>query len=365
MKLFLYFAPVNDELYIRRCLELAVRGKGYVSPNPMVGAVLVHDGEVIGEGWHQQFGGAHAEVNCIESVSPENKHLIPDSTMYVSLEPCAHHGKTPPCATRIVEEQIKRVVVCNVDPFEAVAGRGIAILNNAGIETITRVLDNAGRWVNRRFFCFQELHRPYIILKWAQTEDGFIAPATRERFQITNTQSTQLVHKWRTEEDAIMVGYNTAKHDDPELTAREWEGRNPLRIVIDKELRLVDSMKLFNDKADTWVLNRQRNENAGNINYVLADFDKGIVNEVLDKLYQAGKQSLVVEGGAVLLQSFIDTGSWDEARVFTGNVNLNEGISAPTLSNEAHAFSNGIGTDELNVYINKDSNYPYVSGWGL
>ncbi|MCB9065890.1 MAG: bifunctional diaminohydroxyphosphoribosylaminopyrimidine deaminase/5-amino-6-(5-phosphoribosylamino)uracil reductase RibD [Chitinophagales bacterium] len=356
---------MNHEQYIRRCLELAERGKGYVSPNPMVGAVLVHNDVVIGEGWHKEYGGPHAEVNCLKSVSPEHKHLITDSTMYVSLEPCAHHGKTPPCATRVVNEQVKRVVICNVDPFEQVAGKGIEILNNANIETTTGVLDDAGKWVNRRFFCYNEYKRPYIILKWAQTQDGFIAPLNRERFQITNKQSTQLIHKWRTEEDAIMVGYNTAIHDNPELTAREWLGNNPLRIVLDKELKLSNDMKLFNNAAETWVLNKQQNDTVNNVSFVQMDFDKGVVHEVLAELYNARKQSLIVEGGAVLLQSFIDAGLWDEARVFTGDVILKEGIDAPVLANHTHAFDKAIAGDKLDVYINKESKYPYVDGWGL
>jgi len=199
----------------------------------MVGAVLVYEGRVIGEGWHRQYGQAHAEVNCLESVAEEDKHLIPQSTMYVSLEPCAHYGKTPPCANRLVQEGIKKVVICNTDPFAQVDGKGITILKDSSAEVITGVQADAGRWLNMRFFCMQEQQRPYIILKWAQTADGFIAPADGSRLQISNQQSSQLVHKWRTEEDAIMVGYNTAVNDNPQLTARLWQGKNPLRIALD------------------------------------------------------------------------------------------------------------------------------------
>ncbi|MBZ0099323.1 MAG: bifunctional diaminohydroxyphosphoribosylaminopyrimidine deaminase/5-amino-6-(5-phosphoribosylamino)uracil reductase RibD, partial [Taibaiella sp.] len=195
---------MTHELYIRRCFELSLRGKGRVSPNPMVGAVLVHNGRIIGEGWHKEYGGPHAEINCLASVAEEDKHLIPQSTMYVSLEPCAHHGKTPPCADRLVQERVKEVIICNTDPHDKVAGKGIEILRKAGIAVTTGVLEREGRWLSRRFFCTMEQKRPYVILKWAQTADGFFAPLDRSRYQITTQDSMQLLHKWRTEEDAIM-----------------------------------------------------------------------------------------------------------------------------------------------------------------
>ena len=360
----MYFQPVNDEQYIKRCFELAERGKGSVSPNPLVGAVLVHNGLVIGEGWHERYGESHAEVNCLSSVANEHKHLISESTMYVSLEPCAHHGNTPPCANRLVEEKLKRVVIANKDPFEQVNGNGLQILNEAGTEVQESVLEQEGKWLNRRFFCYNELKRPYIILKWAETQDGFIAPEDRSRFQITNKASQQLLHKWRAEEDAIMVGNNTAKNDNPELTTRLWQGENPLRIVIDKSLELPANASLLNSSADTWVLNTKRNEQEGNINYVQLDFSENIIPQLLNKLYEAKVQSLIVEGGAVLLNSFIEAGLWDEARVFVGNKTLGNGIAAPRLNITA-TQEQAIKDDVLKLVVNPESNYPFVKGCEL
>lgn len=356
---------LNHEQYILRCLELAQKGKGYVSPNPMVGAVLVHDGRIIGEGWHQQFGQAHAEVNCLDSVSDADKTLIPDSTMYVSLEPCAHLGKTPPCAERLVTEQVKQVIVCNGDPFAKVSGKGMEILNTAGINTSIGLLEDKGLWVNRRFFCYHQQQRPYIILKWAQTKDGYIAPPDRSRTQISNKAAGQLVHKWRTEEDAIMVGYQTALHDDPQLTTRLWQGKNPLRIVVDKDQNLPNTGKIFDTHATTWILNRKNNAINDNLHYIQLDFERDIIPQLLKRLYQAGIQSLIVEGGAALLNSFIKANIWDEARVFTAEHLLNEGIKAPVLQNANHVLQASVSTDELNVYVHQNSSYPYVAGCEL
>lgn len=329
----------------------------------MVGAVLVHDGRIIGEGWHRQYGHAHAEVNCLESVAEEDKHLIPQSIMYVSLEPCAHYGKTPPCANRLVQEGIKKVVICNTDPFAQVDGKGITILKESGAEVITGVQADAGRWLNRRFFCMHQQQRPYIILKWAQTTDGFIAPADGSRLQISNPQSSQLVHKWRTQEDAIMVGYNTAVNDNPQLTARLWQGKNPLRIVLDKNLQLPSSLKLFDTEAETWVLNSKQENTQGNVHHIQLDFSASIIPQVLQRLHKDNKQSLIVEGGAVLLQSFIDAGLWDEARVFTADKKLEQGIAAPALSNAVETIE--VGTDRLQLFVNPASKYPYVKGYDL
>lgn len=331
----------------------------------MVGAVLVHDGRIIGEGYHQQYGKTHAEVNCLNNVAEADKALIPHSTMYVSLEPCAHHGKTPPCANRLVAEGIKKVVICNTDPFADVNGKGIQILKNSSAEVITGVSEKAGRWVNRRFFCSNEYKRPYIILKWAQTQDGFIAPIDNSRLHITNQQSNQLVHKWRTEEDAIMVGHRTALSDNPKLTVRLWEGKNPLRIVTDKNLSLPHSMHLFNTDADTWVLNNVKSETSNNIRLVQFDFQADIIPQLLTKLHKAGKQSLIVEGGAIMLQHFIDAGLWDEARVLTGSASISNGKASPLLKNYTHAYTTAIANDSLNLYINNNSQYPYVNSYDL
>ena len=330
----------------------------------MVGAVLVHDGRIIGEGWHKLYGKAHAEINCLYSVQEQDRYLIPHSTMYVSLEPCAHFGKTPPCANRLVAEDIKKVVICNTDPFARVDGRGIAILQQNGVDVTTNMLEDAGRWINRRFFCVHEQQRPYIILKWAQTADGFIAPADGSRLQISNRHSRELVHKWRTEEDAIMVGYNTAMNDDPHLTARLWQGKNPLRVVVDKNLQLQRNLKLFDNQAETWVLNNKQEGVDRELRYIQLDFVKDIIPQLLQRLHAAGKQSLIVEGGAVLLRHFIDAGLWDEARVFAGNVSLQQGIAAPVLKLPP-AMTMDIADDILHVYINPLSRYPFVNGYDL
>ena len=351
--------------YMLRCLELAQLGKGNAAPNPMVGAVLVYNGRIIGEGWHRQYGEAHAEVNCIESVKQEDRHLIPESTMYVSLEPCAHYGKTPPCALRLVHEKVKKVIICNTDPFEKVGGKGIEILQQAGIETETGVLEDEGLWLNRRFFCYHRQKRPYIILKWAQTANGFIAPADRTRLQISNTHSSQLVHKWRTEEAAILVGYQTALHDNPQLTARGWHGRQPLRLVLDRTLSLPATHHLLDNSVDTWIINEVQEAENGRSIQVHLPFNEALLPSLLQKLYDAGKTSLIVEGGAQLLQSFINLGLWDEARVFTVPKLLAAGIAAPLLSgaNAPHSFH--IEDDELVSYVNQQSSYPYINGMAL
>jgi len=358
-QLITIFASVDHTQYIKRCFSLAELAKGYTTPNPMVGAVLVHDGRIIGEGWHKQYGQAHAEVNCLESVANEDKALIPGSTMYVSLEPCAHHGKTPPCALRLVAEKVKKVVIANIDPFEKVGGRGIEILNDAGIETETGVSDKEGAWMNRRFFCFHREKRPYIILKWAQSANGYIAPADKSRLQLSNTHSRQLVHKWRTEESAIMVGHATALADDPQLTARLWQGPQPLRIVLDKDLKLPHSLALFNTEADTWIVNHHKEAAEGHVQYVKLPFYENLLPQLLTRLHEANRLSLIVEGGAALLQSFITAGLWDEARIFTAPVVLPDGLPAPQLTNAAAAFSTELDTDRLHVYTNIHTHYPY------
>lgn len=355
----------DPQTYMRRCFQLAQRAKGHTAPNPMVGAVLVHNDRIIGEGWHHFYGAAHAEVNCLGNVAEADRHLVPESTMYVNLEPCAHHGLTPPCAVRLAEEQVKQVVICNTDPFEKVSGRGIQILKDAGIAVKTGILENEGLWLNRRFFCFHSLQRPYIILKWAQTSEGYIAPADRSRMAISNAHSQQLVHKWRTEEGAIMIGTNTALHDDPLLTARLWEGNQPLRIILDKTLRLPATLKIFNPDAATWVINESRDTLSGNVRYLKTPFNENLLSSILRHLHSNRILSLIVEGGAQLLQTFIDAGLWDEARIFTGATSLSAGIAAPLLTNGSKAFQTSIDTDLLTVYINKQSAYPYISGMEL
>lgn len=354
-----------QEQYMQRCLELAQRGKGNVSPNPMVGAVLVHDGRIIGEGWHKTYGQSHAEVNCIENVAATDKHLIPHSTMYVSLEPCAHHGKTPPCANRLVQERVKEVIICNTDPYEKVGGRGIQILKDNGINNTTGILEQEGRWVNRRFFCVQENKRPYIILKWAQSANGIFAPYGNKRYQISNAYSNQLVHKWRTEEDAILIGTNTALADNPQLTARLWDGKNPLRIVIDRSLILPNNLALFNQETDTWIVNDRKEEQSHNLQYIQLNFDEQLLENLSQRLYNAGIQSLIVEGGAKLLNTYIEKGLWDEARVFTADKTIAQGIASPQLTNASLAYETDIAGDVLQLYINRQSKYQYIGGMEL
>jgi diaminohydroxyphosphoribosylaminopyrimidine deaminase/5-amino-6-(5-phosphoribosylamino)uracil reductase len=351
--------------YMRRCFELAQLAKGYTAPNPMVGAVLVHEDTIIGEGYHQYYGADHAEVDCLKNVAEPDRYLIPQSAMYVNLEPCAHFGLTPPCATRLVQERIKRVSIANTDPFEKVKGNGIGILLEGGVEVTTGMLEKEGAWLNRRFFCFHTKKRPYIILKWAQTSDRFMAPVQRTRHQITGPESQQLVHKWRTEEGAIMVGTTTAINDNPRLTARLCEGRQPLRIALDRNLQLPNTHHLLDDAAPTWLINELEDNVSGNVRSIKLPFNDSLLPGILDQLWQAKILSVIIEGGAALLHSFISEGLWDEARIFTGPAALQNGIATPALTGGALAFSDLIGADQLNIFVNKKSAYPYVSGMEL
>ncbi len=319
---------------MQRCLDLAINGMGSVSPNPMVGSVLVYNGEIIGEGFHRQYGGPHAEVHAIQSV--KDRSLLSKCTLYVNLEPCSHHGKTPPCADLIIESGIKDVVIACQDVNPKVAGNGILTLRNAGINVTTGILEAEARKLNRRFFTFHEKKRPYIILKWAQTLDGFIdvcrtAGDNPQPTWITSNELKPLVHKWRTEESAIMVGTNTVLMDNPQLTAREWSGKNPLRIFIDEHLVVKPSAAIFDGAAPTWVLCAELPDISANAEYITMDFSKDILSQLMNRMYEQQLQSLIVEGGRELLQSFIDAGLWDEARVFTGNKYFGNGVSSPAF----------------------------------
>jgi len=358
-------APWSNEDYMRIALDLAQRAKGHTAPNPMVGAVLVYNGRIIGQGWHHFYGADHAEVNCLKNVLEADKYLIPECTMYVNLEPCAHFGITPPCATRLVAEKVKKVVIANKDPFEQVKGEGIEILKNGDVDVEMGILEKEGLWVNRRFFCFHERQRPYIILKWAQTKEGFIAPADRNRRQISGAESRQLVHKWRTQESAIMVGATTALNDDPRLTARLWEGKQPLRIVLDRKLQIPHTHHIFDKAAATWIVNDHTETLEGNVHLIQLVFDHSLLSQLMQRLHDAKILSLIVEGGAKLLNSFIDNGLWDEARIFTGNTIIEDGIPAPFLKDEAPAFDSIIGGDTLQVFTNKSTHYPYIQGMEL
>jgi diaminohydroxyphosphoribosylaminopyrimidine deaminase / 5-amino-6-(5-phosphoribosylamino)uracil reductase len=336
----------SKELFMRRALELAELGRGAVSPNPVVGCVIVHEGKIIGEGFHQEYGGPHAEVQAINSV--KNSALLSESTAYVTLEPCAHWGKTPPCANLLVEKGLKKVVIAAYDSNPLVGGKGIEILENAGIEVETGVLEEEARLQNRRFFTQVEKKRPYVILKWAQTHDGFVA---RENFSskwISNSQSRQLVHKWRAEEDSILVGKNTALHDDPQLNVRDWVGKNPIRIVLDSNLELPESLLLFDGSIPTLCFNTLKSEKKENLEFIKMDPNFS-PEEILKELHSRKIQSLIVEGGSQVLGQFIQSGFWDEARVFTSKIKFGSGILAPSL-NQNSIKTIFLGEDKLDLY---------------
>jgi diaminohydroxyphosphoribosylaminopyrimidine deaminase/5-amino-6-(5-phosphoribosylamino)uracil reductase len=338
---------------MKRCLLLAAKGLGKVAPNPMVGCVIIHNNQVIGEGYHEQFGHPHAEVNAINSVADPS--LLPESTLVVNLEPCSHHGKTPPCADLIIQKKIKKVVIGCTDPFPQVAGGGIKKLKKAGVEVVTDVLLEECRELNKRFFTFHEKKRPYIILKWAQTADGFISlkyPFSKEQNWITSVESKKLVHKWRAEEQAIMIGTNTAILDNPELTVRLAEGENPLRIVIDEHLTIPVSNHVFSPESNTWIFTALKAEAQEHITYFKTDFSRNILPYVMQTLYEHKIISLIVEGGAHLLNSFIEDGLWDEARVFTAQKNFSAGIAAPTIKGKEVSVLN-YGGDQLRILKNQ------------
>lgn len=336
---------MNHLLYMRRALELAELGRGYVSPNPMVGCVIVHEGIIIGEGWHKEYGGPHAEVNAILSV--ENQDLLRESTVYVSLEPCAHWGKTPPCANLLAEKKVKRVIIAAADSNPLVGGKGIQILKNAGIEVITGILEKEARLQNRRFFTQIEKQRPYVILKWAQTQDGFVARENFDSKWISNAQSRQIVHKWRAEEDAILVGKNTAYYDNPRLDVRDWVGKNPIRIVLDSKLELPEKLNVFDQSIPTLVFNTIKTEGKENPNWICVPTITPAA--ILQELHARKIQSLIVEGGSQVLHQFIQSGLWDEARVFTSLNKFERGIPAPVL-NQNLSETHSIGTDRLDLY---------------
>ncbi len=315
-----------------RCLQLARLGAGYVSPNPMVGAVLVYKDLIIGEGYHRLYGGPHAEVNCLASVAEVNRPLIAYSTLYVSLEPCAHFGKTPPCADLLIKNHIARVVIGCRDSFEKVNGRGIERLKEAGVQVTEGVLRNEALELNKRFFCFHKNRRPYIFLKWAQTADGFIAGSNYQALKISNDLSNRWVHKLRSTEAAIMVGTNTALQDNPSLTTRLWHGLNPVRVVIDKELKIPESSAILDTSSQLIILNFKKEEVAGHIHYVKLQPGENILLILMKVLFEKGINSLIVEGGTVLLQSFLDAGLWDEVVIITNtNLNVREGIPAASF----------------------------------
>lgn len=323
---------MEEEKYIRRCIELAGNGKCNVAPNPMVGAVIVCDGRIIGEGYHIRCGEAHAEVNAIRSVKDQS--LLKRSTIYVSLEPCSHYGKTPPCADLIIEKQIPRIVIGCQDPFSEVAGRGIQKLRDAGREVIVGVLEEECRHLIRRFITFNTLHRPYITLKWAESADRFIDINRTDGNPVVLSSpfTSMLVHKKRAETDAIMVGRRTALLDNPSLTVRNWYGRNPIRIVMDRALSLPDGLHLFDGSVPTLVFTEKERPAKENVTYITIDFKNSPLKQIMEALYQRKIQSLLVEGGSQLLQSFIDSGLWDDIYVEKCPNRLYSGVKAPEIS---------------------------------
>lgn len=324
---------VVEEKYMARCIELARGGEGNTAPNPMVGAVIVHKGKIIGEGFHRKCGEAHAEVNAVASVRDEA--LLRDSTIYVSLEPCSHYGKTPPCAELIIRKGIPRVVVGTLDPFPEVSGRGVRMLREAGIEVVTGVLEEEARALNPAFMTFQIRKRPYVYLKWAQSADGFMdirrEDASVPSVLLSSAETLRRVHRLRSEVAAIMVGTRTALLDNPSLTVRHWAGRSPVRVVLDRTLKLPVGSHLLDGAVPTLVFTAVEVESRPNVEYVQIDFGQEVLSQVLQYLYGQNLNSLMVEGGAELLESFLDVGLWDEAWVETAPVVLGAGVKAPAV----------------------------------
>lgn len=345
----------TDEFFMRRAVELARAGLGSVSPNPLVGCVIVHEGQIIGEGYHQRYGEAHAEVNAIRSVA--RSELIPHSTLYVTLEPCSHFGKTPPCADLIIRHRIPKVVVANLDMNPLVSGKGIGKLQDAGIEVQMGVLATEAAAVNRRFFTFMRHKRPYIILKWAESAEGFMASADRRPVWISNPLSRQLVHKWRSEEDAVLTGSGTALHDNPRLNVRDFPliGRQPLRILIDRQLQLPSHLHLFDGSQPTLCYNLHKTEERPNLIWQQLPAENFLAAMFAD-LYERKIQSVLVEGGPELLQTLLDGGYWDEIRLFRSARTMGAGISAPRPKGELICRENILG-DELLIFAK-----PPVSG---
>lgn len=349
----------THEIYMQRCLDLAQNGLRAAMPNPCVGAVLVYNGRIIGEGFTSPYGGAHGEVNCINSVKEEDRKLIPDSTLYVSLEPCSHYGKTPPCCDLIINQQIKTVVIGTTDPHEKVAGNGIRRLQEARREVITVVLEKECREFNRRFFTFHEKKRPYIILKWAESCDGFLSPlvtkndmADKKPVWITNPYSRQLVHKWRSEEMAILAGTQTIIDDNPSLDVRDWSGPDPVRVILDRTGRIDGNYTVKNQKIKSIILTEQDNcTNLENLIFEKTAFDSDFPQNAMNVMYRHNLLSVIIEGGRHTLQSFIDAGLWDEARIFKGKVSFGGGTSAPKLKGKLTG-KQAIEKDELLIFRN-------------
>lgn len=345
--------PSKNEKYMKRCLKLAIRGLGKVAPNPMVGSLIVADNKIIGTGYHQQYGDAHAEVNAINSVL--DKKLLKKATLYVNLEPCSHFGKTPPCADLIIKYKIPHVVIGCVDAFAKVNGQGIKKLKKAGIDVRVSVLRNECQIFNKNFFTYHEKKRPYIILKWAQTADHFIDAKrnidnVKKAIPISNQQDKIATHKLRSQIQAIMVGTNTALLDNPQLTVREVKGKNPLRIAIDRDLKIPKQFNLLDKSTPTVIFTAGSAISEYNLEFVKINFKKNILPQILNELYKRKIQSVLIEGGAQLLNGFIKNNLWDEMRVFTANKKIKAGVKAPAI-NLGPTKVEKIGSGKLRTYL--------------
>ena len=339
------------------CLQLAQQAFGNTYPNPMVGCVIVYNSVVIGQGYHHKAGEPHAEVLAIESV--QDKSLLSQSTLYVNLEPCAHYGKTPPCSLAVIQNNIPRVVIGCVDTFSKVAGKGIQMMQNAGIQVEVGILEQESRELNKRFFTYHEQKRPYIILKWAQTQDGFIDIAPEYKMHkkglwITDDICKTLVHKWRTQEQAILIGTNTADVDNPQLTARLVQGNQPLRIVIDRQNRLPDNLYVKDGSVSTIIYTEElRNTHKYNVEYVNIDFSFNLWQQIYNDLYEREIQSVIIEGGAQILEDCIQNNLWDEMRVFIGPISFKKGVLAPNIESLQPQNTEIVGNSVLHVFFNQ------------
>ncbi len=339
-----YLPLMESNPFMYRAVELARNGLGWVSPNPQVGCVITRNGRIIGEGWHRKYGEAHAEVNAINQVADPS--WFADCELFVTLEPCSHFGKTPPCSDLIIEKGIKKVHIAELDPNPAVNGNGLAKLEKAGILVTVGMEKEAAREINKRYFWALEKRRPYIILKWAQTLDGFIARENYDSKWISNELSRQMVHKWRSEEDAVLAGFNTARFDDPRLNVRDWNGRNPVRIILDKDLKLPLDLQVFDRSQPTFIFNCLKDKSGDNLNFIKIN-PQDFITAVVNKFHELNIQSVIVEGGSSTLNEFINHDLWDEARVFIADKNFGQGIPAPVLRNSKLCEKKEIGNDSL------------------
>ena len=333
--------------YINRTFYLAEKGLGYVLSNPLVGCVIVKNNEIIGEGFHQKYGEAHAEINAINSIKEKKK--IQGSSIYINLEPCSHHGKTPPCVDSLIKFKPKEVIISNIDPNPSVNGRGIKKLRDNNIEVITGILEDYGKFLNRRFFYNHKKNLPYIILKWAETKDGFIARENGDSKWISNEMSRSYVHRWRSQEDGILVGVETANKDNPKLNVRNWNGNNPIRIILDPNSRLKENLNIHEGPNTTFIYNRRLQKEEGNVKFVkINSFDLDLI---LNDVYSKGISSILVEGGTKTINYFIEKNLWNEARIFKSNINFIKGIDSPKINTNKYEYHN-ILEDKLYIIQN-------------